>query len=437
MARVAIFFLISLVIPLIIYAGPLRLLPHRLFLLALFVPLLAALVSGRGGRMVAPDYLVIGAVIWSSLAYFASVPGPEVIEPIGIYVVEFLGAYLVGRIAIRSAEDFRRFARFFFLIILALLPCAAVESILHRAFLLELVPFSYGPAFIEGRLGLRRAQTLFAHPILFGTFVSTGLGLCWYALAPSAGVVARAVRTAPVALATFFSLSAGALVALLVQSVLIGWDLISRGIAGRWKIFGWGVALAYVTIDTVSNRTPFHILTDYTFSKWTGYYRIHVFNWGVENIKSHPLFGLGLNIYRWERASWMSDSIDNFWLLMTMQFGLPAFLMLALAIFLIVRGTTKAALADPVDRACRAGYLVSLAGLIVAGGTVHYWQAMLAFFMFILGSGMWLITGGAARAPVGGQTGGRRHRRRDAKAQEAEPVPAPSISPERPRTWLK
>lgn len=436
MARLAIFFLISLLVPVIIYAGPLRLQPHRLFLLTLFVPLLAALVSGRGGRLVAPDYLVIGAAIWSALAFFASAPGAEAIEPVGIYMVEFLGAYLLGRLAIRSAEEFRSFVRFFFLIILALLPFAAAEAVLHRAVLLELIPFSYGPANIEGRLGLRRAQTLFAHPILFGAFVSTGLGLCWYALAPSAGVVGRALRAAPVGLATFFSLSAGALVALMVQSVLIGWDLVSRGMAGRWKIFGWGVAAAYVTVDALSNRTPFHILTDYTFSKWTGYYRIHVFNWGMENIKSNPLFGLGVNIYKWERASWMGDSIDNFWLLTAMQFGLPAFLMLALAIFLIVRGTTKAALADPVDRACRTGYLISLAGLIVAGGTVHYWHAMLAFFMFILGSGMWLITGGVARAPAVGQARSRRPRRRDAKAPDTEAAPVPG-TPERPRTFLK
>jgi len=43
---------------------------------------------------------------------------------------------------------------------------------------------------------------------------------------------------------------------------------------------------------------------------------------------------------------------------------------------------------------CRAGYLTTLGGLFIAGATVHFWHALMAFTMFFLASGLWMITGG-------------------------------------------
>jgi hypothetical protein len=440
MPLAVVLFLASLLIPLILYLGPFRLLPHRIFLLIAFLPLLMRLLSGRAGRMVAPDYLMAGATVWAGLAILVSRPGPSALEPIGIHFVEFFGAYLVGRVAIRSAAEFRQFVRTFFGLILALIPFAALESFTHRAILQQLIPFSHGSGVEAGgpRWGLRRAQTVFAHPILYGTFVSTGLGLCWYALRPAAGLVKRVAIAATVFAATFFSLSSGAIVAFVIQSACIGWDLLFRGtLPNHWKVFLWCVAIAYVLLDLASNRTPFHLLVDYaTFSSSTAYYRIVIWRWGIDNVWANPVFGLGLGISEWDRASWMHGSIDNFWLMIAMQYGVPAFLMMAGGIMLITYRMGKMALADPVDRACRTGYLVALAGIIVAGGTVHYWQTMLAFFMFLVGSGVWMITGGASEAAQRVTRSGD-NRVRGARAVDPEKPHSEAQARIKPRTWLK
>lgn len=448
-------FLVSLMVPIILYVGPLRLLPHRIYLLFVFLPLLMRLVSGQAGRMVATDYLVAGSVLWAALAIFVSQPGPGTIEPIGIHAVEVFGAYLVGRVAIRSAEEFRRFVKVFFGLVLVLIPFAALESMLHRAILLELIPMSHW--IVDGggpRFGLRRAQTVFAHPILFGAFVSTGLGLCWYALKPSAGFVTRSAIAAAVLVATFFSLSSGAIVAFVIQSGMIAWDVLFRRMPGHWKIFGWCAALGYIVIDFASNRTPFHLLVDYaTFSSTTGYYRIVIWRWGIDNVLANPIFGLGLNIDQWERAGWMHGSIDNFWLMVAMQYGVPSFLLLAAGIFMMMRQATKAALADPVDQACRTGHLISLAGIIVAGGTVHLWHAAVAFIMFLIGAGVWMGAGTAAEPvaedrSVAEEKEGARARpprpKRDRTLVSASRARSDSransdsrAKPDRPRTWLK
>ena len=52
-------------------------------------------------------------------------------------------------------------------------------------------------------------------------------------------------------------------------------------------------------------------------------------------------------------------------------------------------GRTK--IVDDETAACRTGVLISLGGLIIAGITVHFWTQLYAFFMFLLGSAVWMI----------------------------------------------
>lgn len=417
-------FVASLLVPVIFDLGPFRLLSHRLFLLAFFPTLLLMFASGRAGRLNTVDYLMLASALWGGLALFASQPGPRVIESVGIHVVEVVGGYLVARLGLRSAEDFLRFVRLMYRVILALLPFAAFESITGTAVLLELIPMTHNEVWAGGeRLGLDRAQVVFAHPILYGAFVSTGFALSWYVLRPDAGFLGRAITVAPVALATFFSLSAGALLAFVVQTVMIGWDVVLRGFRGRWKLFMWLTAITYVTLDILSNRTPFHLLVDYgTFSSKTAYYRIVIWRHGIDDVYRNPLFGLGNNIESWTRAFWMGSSIDNFWLFMAMKFGIPTFLTLAGAAIAVLWRAGRVEMPDPLDRACRTGWAIAFVGLMLAGGTVHYWTTMMSFFMFVLGAGVWMSSGGARREAAEEAAGGRRRRRARTGAPAAEPV---------------
>ena len=177
MPMLAVAFLVSLMVPLGIHIGPVFLHPHRLLVLVLFLPLLAALLGGRAGRVSAIDLLMIFSTVWAGLAYLASTSFGSAVEPIGIHFVEFLGAYLLGRISIRSSSDLVRVARSFFWLVVLLLPFAALESLSGRALLLEAIPSKAHSIVDAGeRLGLRRAQTVFSHPIHYGVFSAAGLG---------------------------------------------------------------------------------------------------------------------------------------------------------------------------------------------------------------------------------------------------------------------
>ena len=391
---IAVMFLLSLLVPMTFWVGPLLLKPYRFLLLILFLPLLIRLFIGRAGKVMIIDWLLLGATFWSALALIVNHPFTLIIEPIGVQFIDFYGAYLVARTCIRCAEDFQRMARALFWIILLLLPFAFAESVTHQPVLMYLIGESQAAVDAGTRLGFRRTQAAFAHPIHYGTFVAAGLGLAWYALRPDASFWRRAACALVIALSTFFSLSTGALISFVMQCVFITWEAATRPSAKRWRVFAWGAVGAYFLIDVLSNRSPFHVLVDYaSFNSGSAYNRILIWQYGTNNVSANPIFGIGLN--EWQHPAWMSSSVDNFWLLLTMYYGLPFIVMFAGAVLVAVRRVSRQPLVDPLERACRAGYLTTLGGLVIAGGTVHYWHSLMSFALFMFGSGLWIVSGGA------------------------------------------
>jgi hypothetical protein len=383
-------FLISLLVPFYLNVGDLLLMPHRIIIIGLFFPFFLMLfVMGKAGRVLAADWLLFLTALWAGLGLAVNHDVGTAIQPFGIFMIEFFGAYLIARVAIRSAADFQRMVGTFFVILLILFPFAAMEAVTKRPILLDFLPGNnVGVIWAGERLGLRRVQAVFAHPILFGVFVSTGLGLFWYALQP------RWLRFPAVLITgvlTVFSLSTGALISFFVQGIFIGWEAILKTLRRRWSIFAGLFVLGYIVVDLVSVRTPFHVLVNYaSFSSGSAYNRIRIWTYGTENVWQNPVFGLGLN--DWVRPSWMGASVDNYWLLIAMLYGLPAIVMVLAALTQILKRVAYSQSPDPRVALCRAGYLVVFGGLFVAGGTVHYWHAMMAFVMFIYGSGVWLAT---------------------------------------------
>jgi hypothetical protein len=381
-------FIWSLLLPIQIRIGTLILLPHRIFLLVVFVPLLIKLFSGQD-KVRHIDWLLLFATFWACLAIVISGGFGRAIEPAGVFTIEFFGAYLLARVCIRSAADFKRVVASCFLALLVLTPLVVVEAVTHRPITLNLIPNSFPAVYAEPRLGLRRVQGPFAHPILFGAFASACFGLMAFGLSGTRRVMGAGMA----ALGSFLSLSTGAFISVIIQVILISWELVTKRIAARWRIFAALCASGYILIDLLSNRTPWHVLVTYaSFSSHSAYNRILIWQFGTENVWANPLFGLGLNVDNWSRPSWMSSSADNFWLLMAMTYGLPMFLAFAGAVVMIIRSLSRMPLVSDYDKSARTGFLVAVGGIIVAGGTVHFWHSMMSFTLFFFGTGVWLLS---------------------------------------------
>ncbi|QLQ19994.1 MAG: hypothetical protein HZT43_17240 [Exiguobacterium profundum] len=308
-----------------ISVGGLRLSAYRLVLIVMFLPMLMALLSGRRVRANIFDALVLGhcTLALASLIRWGGLQ--QGIESGGIYIVEFAGAWLMGRVYIRSQADFRAFARAFVLTVVAMVVFTLPEALTSVHILHDgLAAISGGaPApFIEPRMGLERTFGPFDHPILYGVFSAAAFSMAWHVVAE------RRLTNLPgmtqvlgVGLATFLSASGGPYLVLMMQGFVAVWERTFRNIRSRWLMLMALFALVYLGIDLFSNRTPFHVFVTYfTFSTQSAYNRILLFDYGTAEVARHPFLGIGLG--DWTRPAWMSDSMDNFWLLEAMRYGL-------------------------------------------------------------------------------------------------------------------
>ncbi len=409
-------FVLSLLMPLQLYLGPLYLNPHRLVLLTLFVPLLIAWISGRAGRLRTQDGLFLAYLAWAGLTFFYN-HGLGRIELVGMTVIEGLGAYLVGRILVRGPREYRHVLKLLVLALLFLAPAAVLESttgIRVYSRIADAIADTYNwvhanPSY-QKRLGMYRAHTVFEHPILFGVFAATAFGLLYHRIRPG-GQGTAGYRLAWLSLVnTFFSLSSGALLSVVTQIGITMWDRIMHGLRNHWKLLIGLTVAGYVVIDLLSNRTPMEVFISYaTFNAGTGYMRIIIFDWGMKNVLANPLFGLGMR--DWVRPGWLSPSVDNFWLVNAMRHGIPGFLFIAGTFLSVIVGLGRLKIGDPEVALMRKGLVIAFIGLSMSLVTVHIWGPTYAFVCFLLGASAWIRDRAGEDpevAPAGAAAGERR-----------------------------
>lgn len=386
-----VFLLATWVMPFVIYAGPVRLSPYRIALLVLFVPCLVWLGQGRAGRMRLPDALLGLFCLWS-IASLTAVHGSAIaLQTGGILVLETLVPYLLARCCIRNADDFRALARLLTWIILALLPLAVFETFTGRNIYLELASYAFetiGVAEKDPRWGLRRAQLFFEHPILMGVCVGSVLALTHMVVGRELPVARRWLGSTMTGATAALSLSSGPLSALLVQIGLLAWNRALVWIKSRWIILIALILLFLFAVQLFAKRPLPNILLSFAFDPDSAFFRIVIWNYGTLSVANHPWFGVGMG--PWDHPSWMSPSIDMFWLYNAITYGLPAgvlmlgFFAAATLSVALVRNLT------PLHYDYRVAYLISMVSFFLTGWMVHYWNGTYVFFLFMVGAGVWL-----------------------------------------------
>lgn len=396
LSRLVVFYIIAMLMPFSITLGGLLMTPLRFVLLATTVPLIIQLFLGKFGRVLWTDVLFVLHVSWSAVAMAINNPA-KVVENIGSTGVEFLGGYLIARACIRDRSDFIALCKFLGIAVLVLFPFTLFESLTGRNLIIDFLrkipmirPNNYG--FAEPRFGLERAQTVLLHPIHFGMFCSIAFSLTVLGLKDIIGSTRRLVSGAIIGFSTFLSLSSGAFLSLMMQLFLIAWAWVFRNNRRPWFILVGLCVLAYIVVDLLSNRGPLQVFFSYaTFSPATAYWRGIIFTWGMKNVWANPLFGLGLN--DWVRPFFMySGSMDNFWLVMAVRFGIPGFLTLAIGYgYMLFRVGKRSFTADAQLAQMRRAWMFTFVGLTFTLCTVHVWTSIYSFVFFMLGSGAWFI----------------------------------------------
>lgn len=368
-----------------VHLGPLNFPIYRLYLVVMAPICTIKYMSIRKHPI---DFFIFAYILWGVAALLYN-HGTSEWQYAGILIVETVTPFLLARLYLSSREQFEAFVKLYFLLVMLILPFALYEMLTGHHVLRDIgrAVMGYGP--MKGRparFGLERAYGPFEHPIHYGFFCSVALGL---ALAMKGSATAKLSRWGAISLAVFCSMSSGPVLALMLQNILKAWDLGTKWMVARWRVLSAIFAALYVLIDLLSNRTPFHVLVSYgTFRLASAYNRIHIWNYGSASVAKYPVFGIGLN--EWERAPWMSTSMDNFWLLTAVRYGLPAFIFLAAALAVQFYQLSQTSVTGQTAE-YRKGWCISLVAMIIAGCTVHFWTALYCFFFMMIGATVWIL----------------------------------------------
>jgi len=386
--------LLALLLPpeLDFYLGGLRLNCLRLILVLFLPPAIGRLLSSRGPKLRSFDFLLVGAFAYFALTFFLKQPLPMAIQSGGIVFLEGVGTYLITRAYIRNAYQFLAAVKLLFFMVLIAGAFAIPESILHSHFARDIAAAISGAPTIswgETRLGLLRAMSVFEHPIHYGVFCASVFGLVWFTQQDPAR---RIFLCSLIGGATFFSLSSAPLlgIGLILMGAVV--ERTTRNIPHRVWLMIALIALVYLLLSLVANRTPIEIIiSTFVFDTGTAWYRVLIWTYGIDNVANNPWIGVPFGF--WERPSWMpSDTLDNYWLALALWGGLPTVTLLVLAIvgeMRAVHGPISVA-QTPDLRSCRYAWTATVLALCVVGATVYYWGALGVLFVFYLGLGGWL-----------------------------------------------
>ena len=122
---------------------------------------------------------------------------------------------------------------------------------------------------------------------------------------------------------------------LLSTAAILGvymYDRILNKSSARWKVLAVVLAALIVAIFTFANRPFSWIVSHLTLDPQTGYFRLYIFDYVIEQIKSSPLVGIGFGPAGSDEFR-ANASVDCAWLVYTQRFGIPMIVFFALTNF--------------------------------------------------------------------------------------------------------
>jgi hypothetical protein len=385
-------FVITLMIPAVFRVGPFRITPYTALLIVFFLPLIQTFRRDRSNRLVALDWCMGLHVVWIAIAIIHAEGMGRLVFVINT-AISLMGGYMIARVLIRDRSDYERFFRTFILCLTFYMPFVMLEFVTGK------VPINqfFGifmeaiPRFEQGlRLGLHRSQGFTEHPITYGLFCSMGVANLYYIY--RGRFFKQLTRTGIAVFMTIMSLSSAPTMAVALQFGLIGWDRLTGSLRHRWPLLLVliGVPLLVGQIALPNGLIGF-VIDNISYNPVTGWARTEIFAYGSAEALRHPFFGIGFG--EWIRPWWRGPSVDNFWLLMAIRYGIPALLLLWIGLTLhLIAILTRTGLPQAVAD-CRSGYVFALIGMIFVLGTVHIWGSTAIFIMTYIGAGAWLYTG--------------------------------------------
>lgn len=342
-----------------------------------------------------PDMLVLASGLWVIVA-FIMVYGVERGLSSGMAVaLDSTVPYFVARFSIRSLDDLRRFLVVLAPVVLVLVALFMVEAVTHWRFIREFAQAVFGQLganeygetnlpVIQGdtRYGMLRAMGPFSHPILAGTFLVSYLSLMLFSRVRGwpywAGMTA--------VIGTLATLSSSPMLGLVLVAFLAFYERFRHLITFlNWPLFVCIVGALIVVLSFISENGLVNVLIRFTLNPQTGYFRLLIWEFGMQSVANYPWFGIGYEPY--VRPVWMlTDSVDAFWLYIAMRSGLPAVALLgAGVVWAIFSASRTAGRMRSADAESLIGVIITLVVFVILGFSVSFFGGVLIWFFAVFG----------------------------------------------------
>lgn len=357
---------------------------------------------GKGLRLSFADGLILVAAGWMVVSFLAFYGTEGIARGIGL-AVDVAIPYLCARISITSYQDLRRLLLYCLPGLMIAGVTLAFESLSHNLIVRpafasifgDLSTYENGVAvsnarfFIDYRMGLLRASGPFPHPILGGLFLASFLPLFM-----RAGLKGWPRIAGPIAAALgFFSVSTAVFLAYAIHIALIVTDAILRFARLRiWPVIIGSTLILLLAAQVASGGRLVAFISRISLNPATAYYRQLIWDYGSQSILDHPIIGIGFSEY--QRLSWMTPSVDNYWLLLGIRHGFltPTCIFVFCLVFIWKLGRSLEYL-PAHDQKLGQALNVSVFALFLTAFTVSYFSGMQTLFYVMLGTGasLWSV----------------------------------------------
>lgn len=359
---------------------------YRFVLLAGLAYIVAAFVTRRV-RLQLPDFGIIAMVLWICASMSVVMDGATAFSGSGAQLIDIGLAYFFARVTIRDSRDLR-------ITLILLAPGLvligmdmAVEMALGRPIYQLAASAITGqpPPDVSIRFGLLRSMGPFPHAIGAGMFMGSFLPI--YGMSGIRGWPKLAGLLA--AVCGFFSISSAAILSLGMGAALIFYHWMTELAAQiTWKLLLALTGLILFVAEAGTNSGVLGLVMRFaSLNKVTGYYRILILKYGSASVVAHPLFGIGY--HEWARPLWMGPSIDNYWLLLAVQYGVfPAIALLLVVGCTLYRMGRNLSPQPVVDRRLMIGVAITIAVFALGLVSVAIWAQPQIWFYSLLGIGV-------------------------------------------------
>lgn len=379
------------------YAGPLRIGAYRLALIALSPLIVFAILKGRF-KIHPLDFIIFIVVCWLPLSFAMNYDWSVGLEAGGGQSLDIILSYFIGRVTIRTLQNFRNFLICIFPVLALVGLLLAAESLSGNLFVRQTAQSIFGGSGdignllrVEYRQGFLRAYSVFAHPIHAGIFLSSFIPLYFLHFKSLQWRNSGAF----IGFLGFFSLSSAALLGILANLFILFYDWLQQRVRDlSWSVLLISGFIVIFLIQIFSQNGVVPIIYRYlTFNAQTGYFRTLIWEYAGAEALRHPWFGIGYEEYA--RPEWMAtSSIDAHYLFMATSYGFfPALLYFLVSLFVVISmGRCASKSITSASRKAFLGLASSLSVIIILMFTVTLWGPMLSWFNFMLGAALGLAT---------------------------------------------